>query len=261
MSRRLVLAFACLAVLAVALAAASPRGAAQTSVAGVISGPKSLAPGATGFYHLNASGGPAEGGAGNYSVSYYLTGPDLTGGLPQSSAPKTATNPNGTFTLNITAPQPEEQITLVVVLNSSIERGAYEKTTLTYPITVVAAIVLTATFTNGGQAAAVNVPVTFYVDGILVGKTNISRLDPGATGTATLSFLPAGLAAGPHTVRVEADLNKNGVIEPDKGEVVVVDVFYKEGWQLTWPWAVLIIALAIVITVLLILRARARPRR
>lgn len=261
MSRRLVLAFVCLAFLAVALAAASPRGLGQTSVAGVISGPKSLAPGANAFYKLNASGGPAEGGAGNYSVSYYLTGKDLTGGLPQASAPKTGTNPNGTFSLNVTAPQPEEQITLVVVLNSSIEGGAYEKTTLTYPITVVAAIVLTATFANDGPAAAVNVPVTFYVDGVLVGRTNISRIEPGATGTATLSFLPAGLAAGQHTVRVEADLNKNGVIEPDKGEVVFVDVFYKQGFQLTWPWAVLIIGIMVFITAMLILRARSRRGR
>ncbi len=261
MSRRLVLAFACLAFLSVALVAASPRALGQTSVAGVISGPKSLAPLANAFYHVNASGGPAEGGAGNYSVSYYLSGPDLTGGLPMPDAPKTASNPNGTFSLNVTAPQPEEQVTLVVVLNSSVTGGAYERTTLTYAITVVAAIVLTATFANDGPAAAVNVPVTFYVDGVLVGRTNISRIEPGATGTATLSFLPAGLGTGQHTVRVEADLNKNGVIEADKGEVVVVDVFYKEGFQLTWPWAGLIIALMVIITVMLILRARSRRRR
>lgn len=260
MSRGLVLAFACFTLLAVALAAASPRGLAQTSVAGVISGPKSLAPLAVGLYHLNASGGPAEGGAGNYSVSYYLTGADGTG-LPVPGAPRTASNTNGTFTLNVTAPQSEGQINLVVVLNSSVVRGPFEKTTLTYPITVVAAIVLTATFANDGAAAAVNVPVTFYVDGALVGRTNISRIEPGATGTATLSFLPVGLAAGRHTVRVEADLNKNGVIEPDKGEVVVVDVFYKQGWQLTWPWAALIIAIAVSVTSMAILRVRSRPRR
>jgi len=258
-TRRLALALAALALVAVALAASSPRGAAQTAVAGVITGPTALAPSTSSSYFLNASGGPGMGEGGNYSVRYYLSGSDLTGGLPLPGSPTTATNATGTFTLNLTAPQKEQGISLVVELNSS--RGTtFERTTLTYPITVVTPVVLTATFANDGKTAAVDVPVKFYVDGKLVGQTTISRIEPGATGTATLSYLPVGLGAGTHTVQVEADLNRNGVIEPDKGEVVVLDVFYKKGWELNWGWAFVIIGLTISLTVLVVRWARRRRR-
>jgi hypothetical protein len=260
MARRLVLALAALALVVVLLAAPSPRGAAQTAVAGVISGPTALGPGATAALYLNATGGPGATTGGNFSIRYYLAGPDLTDGLPLKSAPRTATNATGTFTLNVTAPQKEQVVNLVVEVNSSFGASS-EKATLSHSITVITPILLTATFANAGEAAAVNVPVRFFVDGTLVGHTNISRVEPGGTGTATLSYLPVGLQVGSHTVRVEADLNGNGVIEPDKGEVVVVDVFYKEGWQLSWSWAIVIVLLTISITVLAVRRIRARPRR
>ncbi len=260
MTRRLVLALAALAVAAILFAASAPRGAAQTAVAGVISGPSALGPGAVAALFLNVSGGPGATAGGNFSIRYYLSGSDLTGGLPLQSAPRSGTNATGTFTLNVTAPQKEQVVTLVVEVNSSFGPSS-ERATLSHAITVITPIVLTATFSNAGEAAAVNVPVKFFVDGTLVGRANISRIEPGGTGAASLSYLPVGLQVGGHTVRVEADLNGNGVIESDKGEVVVVDVFYKEGWQLSWFWAVVIVILTISITVLAVRRLRERQRR
>jgi hypothetical protein len=58
---------------------------------------------------------------------------------------------------------------------------------------------------------------------------------------------------------VEADLNRNGVIEPDKGEVAVVDVFYKKDFELTWPWAALIMGITVSVS-FLVIRARRRRR-
>ncbi len=260
MSPRLGLGVALLLLAGLALAGAAPVATAQTAVTGVITGPSALAPGGNSTYHLNATGGPGASTNGNFTIKYFLRAPDLTGGLPQESSPGSQTNATGTFKMNVTAPQAEETVVLVVIVNST-SAGISETATLTYSITVVTPIVLTATFTNSGHAAALNVTVKFYVDGTLVGTTNVGRIEPGASATATLSFLPVGLGVGTHQVVAKADLNKNGIIEPDKGEVAVSDVFYKEGAQLTWGWAIVIIILAVFVTLLVIQRLRARQQR
>ena len=253
------LAFVALAAIAAVLLAGTPHAAGASQVAGALSGPDALAPGGQGAFFLNASGGPAADANGNYSIRFWITGSDLTGGLPLPASPQTQqTNVTGHFRFNVTAPRKEQAITVVVEINSTAGRVT-EKGTVTRAVTVIAPIVFSATFRNPGGAAALNVPVKFYVDGKFVGATNLSRVDPNGTGTATFSYLPAGLAPGSHTVRVEADLNRNGIIEPDKGEVSVTDVFYKKDFELTWPWA----GLAIVVIVFfsaLIVRARRRRR-
>jgi hypothetical protein len=193
------------------------------------------------------------------SISAYITGSDVAGGAPLQATPHTqTTNGTGPFTFNITAPQKEQVITVVVEVTSALGTRA-ERANVTARVTVLVPIVLTATFRNAGGAAAVNVPVKFFIDGRIAGATNISRIDPAATGTAKLTYLPVGLAPGAHTVRVEADLNRNGVIEPDKGEVVVFDVFYKKDLELTWPWAILIMGVTVSLS-FLVIRARRRRR-
>jgi len=248
-----------IAALLAVLIGSTPLASAQTTVTGNLSGPIALAPSGTAKFYLNVTGGPASEAPGNVTIRAYITGSDLTGGLPQKSSPHTASsNGTGTFNFNVTAPQKEQVITLVVEINSTAG-GRTERTTLSRAITVVTPIILTATFRNDGGSAAVNVPVKFYIDGKLAGSTNISRINPAGSATAKLTYLPVGLTPGPHTVRVEADLNKNGVIEPDKGEVAIVDVFYKKDFELTWPWAVLIMGIAVSLSYLVI-RARRRRR-
>jgi len=258
MDRRLLVTVA-VALVAVLIAGIAPRAAAADPVAGTVEGPPALAPGAASPYYVNVTGGPASEG-GNFTLKYYLTGTDLTGALPTQSSPGSSQNATGRFRFNVTAPQKEQVVTLIVEVNST--HGArFERTTLSRAITIVTPVVLTATFSNKGGSAAVDVPVRFYVDGTLVGSTNISRIEPQATGTATLTWLPVGLAYGTHSVRVEADLNRNNVIEPDKGEVAVLDVFYKKQPDLSWGWAGAIMAVTILLTILVVRRVRARRKR
>jgi len=232
---------------------------AQSPVTGVLSGPTALAPGGSGTFYLNVSGGPASEASGNVSIKAYITGADLAGGQPlQASSYTSQTNGTGPFIINVTAPQKEQVITVVVEINSTAG-GRTESTKVSRGVTVITPITLTATFRNDGGSAALNVPVRFFVDGKVAGATNITRIDPGTTGTATFAYLPVGLAPGAHTVRAEADLNRNGVIEPDKGEVAVVDVFYKRDFELTWPYAVLIMGITVSVAYLVI-RARRRRR-
>src|SRR5207249_1446654 len=80
---------------------------------------------------------------------------------------------------------------------------------------------------TSGRTAAVNVTVRFYVDSILAGTEKIARLNPGAQITETFNYLPAGVQPGTHQVRVEADLDGHGVIDPAKGEAVVSSLFYR----------------------------------
>jgi len=257
--RPTLLGIVALAAVVALLLGIAPGGSAQTPVTGVLSGPGALAPGGSGTFYLNVSGGPASEGAGNVSIRAYLTGTDLGGGTPLESSPHTASvNGTGPFVFNVTAPQKEQVITVVVKINSTAGARS-EQTTVSRAITVITPIVLTATFRNTGGAAAMDVPVKFYVDGKIAGTTNISRIDPGGTETVKFSYLPVGLAPGAHTVRVEADLNRNGVIEPDRGEVAVVDVFYKKEFELPWAWAALIMGITVSVSYLVI-RARRRRR-
>lgn len=225
-----------MAALAVLLTGATP--AAAQAISGAITGPTALAPGQVAAYNLTLTGEP-EGADVNYTVTYWITGTNVMGGAPLQSAPGRASGNRTAYAFNITAPPQDQAITLVVSVGARFTTG-FENTTVEYAITVVTPIVLSATFHNASSTAAVNVTVRFYVDNLLVGATKIKRVDPNADVTVTFNYLPVGLGPGPHTVRVEADLDNNGVIDASKGEVVVSDLFYRETPGLSPGWTFLI---------------------
>src|SRR2546428_8513871 len=160
-----------IAVLLAVLIAGSRPAPAKPTAPGDLSGRTAIAPSGTAKFYLNVSGGPASEAKGNVTMRVYITGPDLTGGLPQKPSPHTATsNGTGTFNFNVTAPQKEQVITLVVEINSTAGIRT-EKTTLTRAITIVTPIILTATFRNDGGAAPLNAPVKVFIDGQDAGAT------------------------------------------------------------------------------------------
>lgn len=225
-----------LTALAVLLTGAAP--AAAQPIFATINGPPALAPGQVAAYNLTITGAP-EGLEVNYTVTYWITGTNVTGGAPLQSAPGHANGNRTRYAFNITAPSQEQEITLVVSVGASSKTGL-ENTTAEYAITVVTPVVLSATFHNASSTAAVNVTVRFDVDNALVGTSKIRRVDPNADATVTFSYLPLNLQPGQHTVRVEADLDNNGVIDASKGEVVVSDLFYRETPALSPGWTFLI---------------------
>src|SRR6058998_2399199 len=222
-----------LAILAAVFALVLAPAAAQGPIFGTITGPPALAPSQVSAYNLTINGGPT--GAVTYTVRWHLNG----GGLPTAASPTTTTGNRTTFTLNVTAPPTEETVTLVVQV-ASLAGSTYENTTAEKAISIITPIVLSATFRNDGTTAAVNVTVRFYLDSILAGTQKIARLNPGAQITETFNYLPAGLQPGTHQVRVEADLDGNGVIDPAKGEAVVSSLFYRGTAPLSTAWTVLI---------------------
>lgn len=246
-----------LAVLGAAFVLSIAPTSAQEPLVPTLTGPPAVAPGQTTAYNLTLSGGPA--GSVNYTVKWYVTGPDATGALPASSNPTSTRSTKTTFRLNVTAPTSEQTITLVVSISSQAG-STYENTTDEKSIVVITPIVLSATFQNTAPTAAVNVTARFYLDGALVGTVQIARINAGGQATATFNYLPVGLQPGTHQVRVEADLDGNGVIDPARGEVAVSDLFYRGTPPLGTGWTILI-GIAVFLPVLLVTIAVRRRHR
>ena len=246
-----------LAILTAGLLSLAPA-AAQTPIYTTMSGPSAIAPGRTASYELTATGGPGD--PVNYSVSWYVTGPNLAGASPLVTSPGTLSGARSTFTLNVTAPTSEQTLTLRVTVGAS-PSGGTENTTVERSIAVLAPIVLSGSFRNDGSTAAVNVTVRFYVDDAFVGTQTIARIAPGGQGSASFEYLPVGLSTGSHRVRIEADLDRDGTIDPARGETIISDVFYKATPPLGTGVAVLI-GIGVFIPVFLVtvaLRRREKP--
>jgi CARDB protein len=255
-ARASVLAFL---VAMMALALILVPAAAQTPIYATVSGPAAIAPGRTGSYELNATGGP--GNPVNYSVSWYVTGPDLAGNpSPLAASPGTLSGTQSPFRLNVTTPTKEQTLTLHVTIDAS-SGGTTESTTVEKSIVVIAPIVLSASFRNEGSTAALNVSVRFYLDDGFVGMQTIARIGAGGQESASFDYLPVGLSTGTHRVRVEADLDHDGRIDAARGETILSDVFYKGTPALGTGVAVLI-GIGVFIPVFLVtaaLRRREKP--
>jgi len=234
---RFLLTLALLAILASVLAAPA------SAVTGGplyfdLSGPTAVAPGETVSFNVTASGGPS--GNVTYSAIYYIQGTNTTGGSPLASSPGRTSGNLTTLRINVTVPTVEQTVTLVVTLDAAPVGGPTQNVTRTFPITVIKAIVLTATFHNGGTTTAVNITVRWYVDGALVGTSSIGHIASNADATVTLNYLPLGLAPGPHALRVEADLDHDNVIDAAKGEVVTSTLFYNQVQEPATGWTILL---------------------
>jgi len=245
------------AVLLAALALAIPPAAAQVPLLVALTGPSALAPRQTAAYNLSLSGGPT--GAVTYTVRWYVTGPDAAGGLPAQSNPSTETRNVTAFRLNITAPPRDTDVTLVVSVSAHVG-ATFENASVEKAIVVITPIVLSATFRNDGTTAAVNVTARFYVDDGLVGSQKIARIESHAQATASFNYLPIGIQPGAHRVRIEADLDGNGIIDSSRGEAFASDLFYRTTPGLGTSWTVLI-GIAVFLPVLIVTVAARRRGR
>ena len=215
-----------LALVAVAVALAAiltqlPAVDAQGPVAVVIAGPTAVAHASVHQYTITVTGGPAEDN-GTFEIRFQLQGENVEGGDPTFE--RLLSNREGVFVANVTAPNAEGTVSLFVRAKSGGAAGN-ETTETSLSIDVFRPVDLRATIRNNGAATALNVTVRFYVDGTAVGSMVIARIDAGGTAEANVSYIPVGLAEGRHVVRIEADMDGDGVI--DAGEAREEDFFYK----------------------------------
>lgn len=234
--RRLALALPLLVVFALLVPGALAQ--ANGPLIATIAGAPGVAPAQGADYNVTMTGGPT--GVVNYSLSYYITGANVSGGSPQSTNPGHVAGNETTFQVNITAPSVEGEITLVVTVVATEYGGTSENTTSSFAITVIKPVVLTATFHNSGTTTAVNVTVRWYVDGALVGTSLIKQIAANADATVTYNYLPVGLSAGQHTVTVTADLDHDGIVNAARGEVSTSTLFYNQVTPPATGWIVLL---------------------
>jgi len=248
-----------LAVLLLVLASLlPPLRASALPVTAVISGPSAVAPSSTNTYVIRVTGGPAADAptGGTYTIEFEVQGDSPAGADP--IVPRTQANANGNFTVNVTAPAAEGVAQLHVKATST--DGATSETTETrLTLYVAQPVELRAFLRNLGAATATNVTVFFYVDGALVGNTTVGSIPAGGQVEVNITYIPVDLAIGQHTVKITADLDHDGAIEPDRGELLESDFFYKtERSNLS---AVLTASTALVLIILVFLLFAIRRQR
>lgn len=209
---------------------------ADAQVFGAITGPTALAPRQTAQYNVTVTGPP---GSVNYSLEYFLEGTDLTAANPLENSPGRASGNQTTFRIDVTAPEKEQTVTLVVKISATVG-GRQENATARTSVLVIAPIILEATFRNAASTAALNVTVRFYVDDALVGTRTIARIPGTGQESASFDYLPVGIQPGAHRVRIEADLDSDGRIDPTRGEVVTFQIFYRETPPLGQGWSLVL---------------------
>lgn len=229
-----------LLLILLALVVVAPAARAQTTgpLIATVTGPMALAPVQAVTYNVTLVGGPT--GNVSYAVTYYLTGDNTTGGSPLQASPGRATTNKTIQQLNVTSPTAEGSITLIVTVAASESGVPAENATTSFPITVVKAVVLSATFHNSSSTVAQNVTVRWYIDNVLVGTNLIKQIGANADATVTYNYLPAGLSQGEHTVTVTADLDHDGTINPAKGEVQSSTIFYNQTPPPATGWLILL---------------------
>lgn len=222
------------------LAALVPGALAQSTgpLIATVSGPTAIAPSQTAAYNVTAGGGPV--GKVTYTAVYYVTGGNTSGASPLQSSPGRTSGNQTTLRMNVTAPGTAQSLTLVVTLTAAETGTPAQNTTVSYAITVVAPITLTATFHNAGTTTALNVTVRWYVDNALVGTSLVKQIAANADATVTFNYLPAGLSEGQHTVTATADLDHDGVINPSRGEVQTSTIFYNQAAPPASGWLALL---------------------
>lgn len=221
---------------------ALPAGA--LAISAQITGPTALAPSQLAAYNVTVIG-VAPGTAVTYTVTYTLSGANLTGGSPAANAPGRTTSTTSPIRINVTAPASEQTILLDVQVSAKLPTET-QNTSAELSITVLKPITLTAQFHNGSATAALNVTVRFFVDNVFVGQTVIKHISANGDNTATLTYPPVGLQPGEHTVSAQADLNGDGIIEPAQGETVTYTIFYDQVPTQSLGWSLLLgIAVAV----------------
>ncbi len=244
------------ALFMLALFAAFPPAEAQEPVTITIRGPSAIAPSSTQLYTITVAGGPAAEQQGTFHIEFVLQGDNLFGAAPLLPTPRA--NENGRFDENVTAPEVEGTVILYV---KAISQGDVNRTAeVRYPIDVFRPIDLRATIRNNGAAAALNVTVFFFVDDLPVGNASASRIDAGGVVTVNITYIPVNLAAGRHTVRVQADLDGDGKFTPERGELLAYDFFYKTP-KTSWPAILATLTVIFIIVLLFVLLAIRRVRR
>ena len=217
-------------------AAPAASSTASTAVTGNVSGPTVLPVSGTGYYFINASGGPAFAANGTQvgNLSYFasLAGTNLTGVSfePSESAFTGGKFDTGTLTLGANA----EVLTLTVMI-TSVYQTQNESTNLTWVIHVVTPYVLSLSLLAGPYASVQAFTLVVNLDGTPVGTIAVPSLTANQSYVATFKYAVITLGSGEHTFTVSL-ANEHGLVTFAGGGTLYSTSFYVAGPAPDYTW-------------------------
>ena len=172
-----------------------------------------------------------------WSYMVYVDGPNITGASPlEPEALNGTLSPgNYSFSFNITGMQRAGVIDIHV--NCTSGNLYYEKV---QPIIVVTPITINAEIKNPSNVVVNNVTVQFLVDGVEIEKQVISSIPAMQTKTIFSEWIETDKEPGWHDSTILVDLNGDGVIDIEAGDMIVEDRFFIEGGN-DWIFALTVL--------------------
>lgn len=241
-----------------------PQAASQEVVVNV-EGPSVMPAGGVAVFNVTAAGGPG-GQGGEYNITAYLLGTNLTGASPSPGGVFKNLTSEPHWEINVTVPLAAQTMTFVVNVTSSLENESGFKE-IRKKIRVVGPIVLSAEIHNPLEYELREVPVDFYVRGPsdedfrLVGSSTIETIAPGGNEFASYDWIVADPENGEYMLKVVVDLDRDGIIDEGAGDSVAFSTFYVGGGVsfLTYILAALVVLLVLLSIIWFFAKPRRRP--
>ena len=210
--------------------------AAQTPVTDVrvhLTGPSTLGTLRSGSYSTTFDDPLAR----TWTYKLYITADNTSGASPLKDSPinGTISPENKTFTFDITAQQKIGD--LEIHINCTSGAYYYEKV---QKIHVVNPISLKAKINNPTNIEVANATVQFYVDGTEIDKQVIQTIGANQSVDVESEWISLNKEPGWHDSRIVVDLNGDGLIETQSGDMIIDSQFYIQG-ESNWVMIITII--------------------
>jgi hypothetical protein len=200
-------------------------------LSGTIAGPLEVGLSGNGTYVVNATGGPAVAANGT-QVGIYSYNASVTGANVSTVviAPTGGSMPNGTITLTLKAGNLSQQLTIYVLVTSSLNgTGTQNSTTnLSYTVNVVVPYRFTATIVAGSGGTLAPLNLTVLLDGVAVGSIPVGTLAAGTHYPIAFSYVDPNISPGWHTFSVSLAL-AHGLVSFAGGAETISESFYVSG--------------------------------
>lgn len=259
-----------LALLALAVLLLAPVGpwspvsrAGADAVTGQIQGASSVGVALQSTYFVTATGGPAIAANGTQvGILSYKSSFSAVNTTGIAFTPTSGVLVNGSVTLEFTAPNVTESVTLYVLVNSTLANTS-TTTNLSDTIQIVQPFRFNANLQVGSSAGVAAFSLTVLLDGAPVGAIKVPSLSAGAAYPISFPYVPAGgLSAGWHTFSVSL-AQEHGLVTFPGGLTAYSSSFYVAGPapDYTIYYLTGITLVLVVIVIYSTLTGRRRPRR
>jgi hypothetical protein len=201
------------------------------TLSGSIEGPLNVGLSGNATYVVNATGGPAVAVNGT-QVGIYSYNASVSGDNTSTVflSPSGGSMPNGTVTLSLKAGNVSQQLTLYVLVTSSLNGTNTTNTTtnLSYTVNVVTPYRITATIVAGSGGTVGPLNLSVLLDGVPVGTIVVGTLVAGTHFPIAFSYVDPNLSPGWHTFSISLAL-EHGLVTFAGGAESISQSFYVTG--------------------------------